>query len=96
MLTGTREQLAAVLVNGEDRLPGPCVAILGTPGDWAVAVQDTSHGDGVFLASERIKTQMRAFRTLDAAHAAAVAVQRLAYPGECRFRSVRVVLDDAA
>lgn len=89
---GTREQLAALIVEGENRLPGPALTIHGTPGSWSVAVTDTN-ADAVWLASERHKSQMRSFKTLDAAHAAAIAVHRLAHPLNRNFASVRVAMD---
>lgn len=90
-LKGTREQLAALLVEGASRLPGPAVAIHGSPGNWSVAVIDGD--DVVWLASERQKTQMRCFKTLDAAHAAAITLHRMADPLNNNFVSVRIVMD---
>lgn len=91
-IKGTREQLAALLVEGENRLPGPALTVHGTPGNWSVAVTDSS-ADAVWLASERHKSQMRCFKTLDAAHAAAVAVHRMAHPLKNNFATVRIVMD---
>lgn len=89
---GTAEQLAALLVEGEDRVPGPSVSIYGTPGAWSVGVTDTED-EPVHLASTRRASVARTFKTLDAAHAAAIHVQRLAQPGpDVAFFSVRITM----
>lgn len=89
--TGTREQLAALLVEGQqpDDATGSSLMIHGTPGDWSVAVS-IGDKDAMWLASERAKTVMRTFKSLDAAHAAAISVQRAAFPFDAGFASVRI------
>lgn len=94
-MNGTREQLAAILVEGHDSLPGPSLSICGTPGDWSVAVTNAGTAtpqDTLWLASERRKTQLRCFKSLDAAHAAAVAVHRAAFPLDAGTCAVRIVM----
>lgn len=84
--TGTREQLAAPLVASNERWE---ILIVGTPGDWNVCARSAhSH---LWLASERNKTVTRSFKTLDAAHAAAISIHKLADPaGEAAFYVVPV------
>lgn len=89
--TGTREQLAAVIVKGSDSFPGPELLIHGTPGDWAVCVRETTLH--TWLGSTRRAAEIRSFKTLDAAHAAAVAVAMLAEPAsEAMHASVKVTM----
>lgn len=90
-INGTREQLAAVLVEGQDSLPGPSLAIGGTPGDWSVCVNDTNQHT-YWLATERTKTQMRRFKSLDGAHASAIAIHQLAFPCETNKPVIRVAM----
>jgi len=94
MQVGIKEQLAATLVQGQDSLPGPHLVIHGAPGDWSVAVTNTGT-DSLWLASTRRPSTMRTFKTLDAAHAAAVQIAQLADPGDdARYVSVRVVMQN--
>jgi hypothetical protein len=81
MNTGTLEQLAATLIETADPAPTRELAIMGTPGDWSVAVVAT-HGDArpIWLAATRRPSVTRCFKTLDAAHAAAVSVALAADP----------------
>lgn len=90
MPAGTREQLAAAIVEGQDSLPGPSLEIYGEPNLWSVAVVNAYEGPTLWLGTARDPTRMREFKTLEAAHAAAVAVQRLAYPDEESTRGVRI------
>jgi len=91
LTTCTREQMAAILVEGESRYPGPQLTIHGTPSDWSVAIVDyDSRADAVWLSSERKQTVSRTFKTLDAAHTAATSIYRLAFPLDDRIVSVAV------
>jgi len=91
LTTCTREQMAAILVEGESRYPGPELTINGNPGDWAVAIIDyNSSAHAAWLSSERKQTVCRTFKTLDAAHTAAVSIYRLAFPQDDRIVSVAV------
>jgi len=78
MPAGTREQLAAMIVEGESSVPGPQLVIHGFPGDWSLAVQDMSAT--LWLGSARRPSVMREFATLDAAHKAALEVMKLVDP----------------
>lgn len=75
MHTGIREQLAAALVERDNAT----LAIHGAPGDWSIAVAFPD-SDAIWLASVRRPSQLRTFKTLDAAHAAAIDVARAADP----------------
>lgn len=88
--TGLREQLAAVLVEGADLLPGPSVCIHGTPGDWAVLVANGYGGTNYWLAPARQPSQIRRFKSLDAAHSAAMDVWALAHPLQSRCMAASV------
>lgn len=79
--TGIREQLAAALVNASENYVSPGLAISGTPGEWAVWARNVYDDDTpLWLASSRRPSEVRNFKTLDAAFAAAVEVARLADP----------------
>lgn len=80
MPAGTREQLAAMIVEGQADLPGPQLVIHGFPGDWSLCVNNAGGTESLWLASERRPTVMREFKTLDAAHNAALEVMKLADP----------------
>jgi hypothetical protein len=91
MRTGTTEQLAAALAENADGNPGARLAIMGTPGDWSVCAQNTcDHPDALWLATTRRPSVMRTFRTIDAAHAAAIAIHTMADPLSERHRNVIV------
>lgn len=93
MTAALREQLAAAIVQGEDSLPGPSIVIHGMGGSWSVGVENgTPNGDCLWLASARTPSVMRDFKSLDAAHTAAVEIQRLADPSEdYKLITIRVI-----
>lgn len=79
--TGLRDQLAAYMVEHQDDAEKPRLTIHGTPGDWAVMIDSTANGyDMIWLAVTRKPTEIRAFKTLDAAHNAADEIARIADP----------------
>lgn len=100
MTTALREQLAAAIVEGEDRLPGLQIAIVGGfDGSWSVCVQNAYTAEStpsikcMWLASARTPSVMRKFKTLDAAHNAAVEIHRLTDPeNEHRTLSISVIV----
>lgn len=97
MRTATVEQLAGNIVERPSSAPAPQLTIHGTPGDWSVCLSNTyDDPDALWLASTRRASLPRTFKTLDAAHAAAIAVHRLANPlDDIAYTSVRVVLGTA-
>ena len=79
MQVGIKEQLAALLVAGNK----PELGINGSPGEWFVTVRnydDSGRSTTTWLASARQPSNARIFKTLDAAHSAAVEVAKMADP----------------
>lgn len=95
MPAGIREQLAAAIIEGQDRHPGPELVIHGAPTDWSVCVSDNTQEDcrPLWLGAARTPTVIRRFKSLDAAFAAAVDIAKLTDPAlENQYARVRVTM----
>lgn len=90
MPTATTAQMAGAIKAGESDLPGPEVVIYGSPGLWSVAIPHQRREQVLWLASTREPTKIRDFKTLEAAYAAALAVQQTADPIDGHRRSIRI------
>lgn len=96
MPAGTKEQLAAAIVDGADSAPGPQLEIYGRPGNWSVCVHNRPDDAApLWLGTARQPTVIRCFKTLDAAILAASAVEQTAKPDNpyAHQYHVRVVMD---
>lgn len=92
--TGTREQLAARIVNDQEATHPAKLAISGIDGNWSVLVEGhpPSGYTMLWLASTRKTTEIRSFKTLDAAYRAAAEIATLADP-TARFAHVTVTVE---
>lgn len=90
MPTATTTQMAAAIQAGESDLPGPEIVIYGSPGLWSVAIPHQRRDQVLWLASTREPAKIRDFKTLDAAHAAALAVHQTADPIDGHRRAIRI------
>lgn len=97
MTNALREQMAAILINGEDDTQAPQLQIHGGPGTWSVVLTASESEPQIGLAAVRTPSVLRIFKTLDAAFSAAVDIARLADPQrEAAFYKVPVVILNSA